>query len=101
MFRAGSVFPPGSEFVKTWRLQNIGSCALDEGAAMVYLGGTEMTDSERVKIQAVAQPGQTFDVSLPMRAPAAAGQYQSQWAVETAQKALITSLQLSVVIEVK
>ena len=36
----GTVFKPGKDFVKTWEIENTGTCTWDDGYALVYQGGT-------------------------------------------------------------
>ena len=97
----GSVFSPGSGFIKTWRLQNVSNCTLEKDARLVFLGGDPMGSEEEFPITIEVVPGQVFDVSIPLAAPGAAGRYKSEWGIKTSEGSLISGLQLSVEIEVR
>jgi hypothetical protein len=76
----GSQFPPGTGFVKTWRVQNSGSCTWDGRYRMVHVGGSRLgAISDSFAIPATVAPGQTIDLSVSLAAPAEPGNYQSDW----------------------
>ncbi len=97
----GSVFSPGSPFIKTWRLQNVSNCTLEKDARLVFLGGDLMGDEQEFPIAIEVVPGQVFDVSIPLTAPGAPGKFKSEWVMKTREGNLISGLQLSVEIEVR
>ena len=75
----GSVFKPGEGFVKTWRLTNDGTCPWTSGYALVFAGGERLEAAELVPLAKEVQPNETVDVSIPMKAPTAAGSYTGRW----------------------
>ncbi len=87
--------------IKTWRLQNVGDCTLEDGATLVFLGGEIMGNESEIPISVVVLPGQTFDISVQLQAPELPGSYQGEWGVKTNKGSLISALQLSVKIQVK
>ncbi len=97
----GSVFSPGSTFIKTWRLQNVSNCTLEKDARLVFLGGDPMGGEEELPITIEVVPGQVFNVSIPLAAPGTAGKYKGEWVIKTRDGSLISGLQLSVEIEVR
>jgi hypothetical protein len=58
---------PGQEFVKTWKIKNIGACTWGEGYKMVFSYGEEMEGVAQPLGAAIA-PGQEVDVSAEITA---------------------------------
>jgi hypothetical protein len=78
----GTTFQPGDTFTKTWRLQNVGSCAWTSGYDIVFSGGDAMDAPASVQLTAgTVNPGQNVDVSVNLVAPASAGTYRGNWQV--------------------
>jgi len=79
-------FTPGSTFVKTWRLQNAGTCTWNAAYRMVVEGTNtlEAPASLPVTNSAVA-PGQTIDVSVNLKAPAVNGTYRTNFKLSNPQ----------------
>ena len=74
-----TAIPPNQSFVKTWRLQNTGSCAWTPDFDIVFVGGSVMSAPGTQKMNTTVNPGQTVDISLTMTAPSAEGTYQGDW----------------------
>jgi hypothetical protein len=71
---------PGEEFVKTWRLENTGTCTWDGRYAIVFDRGEAMGSSASAPLTGGnVPPGQTVDVSITLRAPEDPGTYQGYW----------------------
>ena len=68
----------GKEFVKTWRITNTGDCEWTPAYRLVYVSGAELGEQEFVQVPQT-KPGETADVSVPMKAPDEPGTYQSYW----------------------
>jgi hypothetical protein len=75
----------GAAFVKTWRLQNVGSCAWNSNYTIVPTGGDLLGAPSSVLItnNSVA-PGETVDISVTLTAPNTAGTYRGDWKVRNA-----------------
>jgi hypothetical protein len=73
---------PGTEFVKTWRLHNSGSCDWGAGFQFVFIAGEQMGDLAMVNVSPTAA-GNTVDVSVPFKAPQSPGTYRSRWRMRT------------------
>ncbi len=95
-----SLFAVNTRFIKTWQLQNVGNCPLENGAVLQYISGDRMSASDTVPIPAEIQPGQTFNVSIPMTTPDQAGEYHASWGIRTNDGVFLSALQLSVIIRV-
>ena len=74
----GTVMSPGQTFVKTWALQNTGSCTWDTGFTIRFFSGDQMGGTSGPVTSSVAPGGQT-DVSVTLTAPLTAGTYQGNW----------------------
>jgi hypothetical protein len=72
-------FAPGEQFVKTWTLQNVGSCTWTAEFALVYVRGEQMNGTSPSPIGQSVQPEDTIQVFLPQTAPAAPGEHQGFW----------------------
>lgn len=79
----GSVFTPGSEFTKVWRLQNTGSCTWDSDYSLVYVSGDRMSGRRAKSFSGSARPGESIDLSLDLLAPAKQGRYTGYWMLES------------------
>ncbi len=76
-------YPDGSEvhvnngFVKTWRLQNTGSCTWTSGYKLIFSHGDRMGAPDEVVLTGgTVSPGQTVDVSVNLTAPGSVGTYK-------------------------
>lgn len=77
----GTIMSPGQEFIKTWKIKNIGTCTWGEGYELIYSYGEEM-DGVAQPLGAAIGPGQEVDVSVQFTAPDLAGSYTSLWTLE-------------------
>ncbi|MEO0156964.1 MAG: NBR1-Ig-like domain-containing protein, partial [candidate division WOR-3 bacterium] len=70
--------PAGTDFVKTWRLQNIGSCSWDSNYKIAYHSGERMGSPEEQPISSESIPsGGIIDVSINLKSPSEPGTYQT------------------------
>ncbi|HJS18347.1 MAG TPA: NBR1-Ig-like domain-containing protein [Anaerolineales bacterium] len=77
---------PGQEFIKTWKIKNIGTCTWGEGYEMVFSYSSSPTDDA---LEGVAQPltaaigpQQEVEVSVQFTAPDLPGTYFSVWTMQ-------------------
>lgn len=75
----GSILAADSPFAKTWRVKNTGTCSWDSRYALAFVDGTLFSAYDAFALSVTAAPGQTVDVSIPMRAPIYPGAYESAW----------------------
>lgn len=73
---------PGQEFVKTWKIKNIGSCTWGAGYTMVYSYGDDKMSGQPQAFSAAIEPGQEVDVSVNFKAPDLPGTYTSYWTLQ-------------------
>jgi peptidoglycan hydrolase-like protein with peptidoglycan-binding domain len=76
-----TVFLPNTPFVKTWRIQNTGSCGWEAGTKLVYFSGDALGGPAAVDISPLAV-GANGDVSVSFTSPADPGTYRSNWQVQ-------------------
>jgi hypothetical protein len=70
---------PGQEFIKTWRLQNIGTCTWTNQYSMVFVNGDQMNGTTPLPLTTSVAPNGTVDVSVTLRAPGTTGTYRGDW----------------------
>jgi hypothetical protein len=75
-------FSPNASFTKVWRLKNIGSCTWTSSYALIFGHGDAMNGSAKVNLASTVNPGSSVDVSIQLKAPAAAGTYQGFYFLE-------------------
>jgi heat shock protein HslJ len=68
----------GEAFVKSWRLQNVGTCTWDPTYSLAYVGGDAMGGSY-VVIHGQTPPNATYDAHVNLVAPTEGGRYQGFW----------------------
>ena len=77
----GQFFPPGAEFVKSWRMRNDGPGSWPDETELVFVAGDKLVidKTERFKVGGVS-PGEEVDVwTGEMKAPDVPGKYISYW----------------------
>ncbi len=84
----GSTYLPNSDFTKTWRLQNNGSCTWNSNYALVFDTGDAMNGPTAVNLTGTVAPGQTVDISVNLKAPASVGTYKGYWRLRNASNAV-------------
>jgi len=76
---------PGQDFVKTWKIKNIGSCTWDAGYKLVFSYGDEELKGEAQPLSAAIAPQQEVEVSVQFTAPDLPGTYTSYWTLQNAR----------------
>jgi hypothetical protein len=73
---------PGQDFVKTWRLQNAGTCTWTNQYSLVFISGDQMNGVSPQPLAGSTAPGATLDVSASMKSPGTVGKYQGNWELQ-------------------
>ncbi|OJT04449.1 Protein NBR1 -like protein [Trametes pubescens] len=85
----GQIFPPGAEFVKSWRMKNVGSCDWPESTELVFVAGDRMAPGANTPIKVnvgVVKAGEEVEVVAgEMKAPEVPGKYVSSWRLSDGQ----------------
>jgi hypothetical protein len=77
-----SEFAPGTVFVKTWRLQNAGSCTWTSAYSLVPDGENVFNAPALVPLTTgTVSPGGAIDVSVTLTAPVVAGTYRGNFKI--------------------
>jgi hypothetical protein len=77
---------PGAGFVKTWRVQNTGSCTWTPNYRLLYAYGNvsaAQMGGLPLNIPGNVMPGQTIDLSVALTAPTEPLTYQGFWQVQS------------------
>ena len=70
-------FTVNKEFVKTWRLKNVGTCTWTSGYRLIFDHGDQMGAAASVAFTGgTVTPGNSIDISVSLKAPAVEGTYQ-------------------------
>lgn len=71
-------FTTGEQFVKTWKIKNVGTCGWGTGYTLNFVNGDRLGTVDSVNIPDTP-PGETVEVSVTMQAPSESGRYRSEW----------------------
>ena len=74
----GTVFQPSQDFIKTWKVENSGSCKWLPQFSLVLLSGTDMGAGD-TKIQKIVESGSWTELSVNITAPKQEGSYTSYY----------------------
>jgi hypothetical protein len=69
----------GQEFIKTWRLQNVGTCTWTNQYALVFVSGDQMNGTSPLPLTGSTAPDGTLDISVTLKAPGTTGTYRGNW----------------------
>lgn len=82
----GSQIAPNTGFIKTWRIQNTGTCTWDSRYRLVHAGGHLLgAITNSFSLPGNVAPGQTIDLSVSLVSPAAPNTYQGDWKLQNSQ----------------
>ena len=70
---------PGQEFIKTWRLQNVGTCTWTNQFATIFVNGDQMNGTSPLPLTTSVAPNGTLDISVTLKAPGTTGTYRGNW----------------------
>lgn len=75
---------PGETFVKTWRLENTGTCTWTSDYRLVFSQGDAMgSPASSPLTDAPVAPGESVEVSVQLTAPETPGTYRSEFKLST------------------
>ncbi|HEX5807253.1 MAG TPA: NBR1-Ig-like domain-containing protein [Anaerolineales bacterium] len=84
-----TVVSPGQEFIKTWKIKNIGTCTWGEGYELVFsyssLPNDDALNGVAQPLAAAIAPQQEVEVSVQFTAPDLPGTYFSVWTMRNAK----------------
>lgn len=71
-------FAPGTQFEKTWRVLNNGTCPWNAGYELAFAKGEQMAGPDRTSVPET-EPKAEADISVTLVAPEEPGTYRSDW----------------------
>jgi hypothetical protein len=74
-----TIVAPSTNFVKTWRLKNIGTCSWTPSYSVVFFSGEQMSGPSAQALAGNVNPGQTIDISVSLTSPASNGTKVGYW----------------------
>ena len=75
----GTVFAPKQDFVKTWKVANIGTCKWMYQYEIVLLSGNAFNANSPTKLNRMVDVGNWAELSIGMGTPKNPGDYTSYW----------------------
>jgi hypothetical protein len=81
-----TVMRPGVNFDKTWRIQNTGTCAWDDGFQLVFVSGDQALDPSNYVIDEASEfvdSGESVDMTVGLTAPLTEGTYTANYRMQT------------------
>jgi hypothetical protein len=75
----GTIFSPGVEFTKIWRMRNIGSCTWTPYYSLLCTSGNRMQGRSFTPLPGVVYPGESVDIAVDLVAPFEPGRYRGYW----------------------
>ncbi len=92
----GTVLAAGSSFVKTWRVQNTGTCTWSN-YNLIFAAGNQMSGPAAVAVSNTP-PGATVDVSVNLVAPTTPGEQKGGWRFQATNGAVFGTLTVIIVV---
>ena len=80
----GTQVTPGTQFTKSWRLQNIGTCDWTTAYQLVFFSGEQMSAPAAMSLSATVDAGASAILSVNMTAPTTPGSYRGNWMLKNA-----------------
>lgn len=74
----GTYFVPGAPVVKTWKVENSGTCRWTGRYTLRHIDGNAMEASPKQELVSIA-PGTEGEITIEFTAPEVAGYYYSGW----------------------
>lgn len=96
-YPSGTTVAPGESFVKTWKVQNTGSCDW-LGSYTLVVVSDDYFDSSWNKLGRVVKPGDWAELSVFVDAPKSGGTYSASWRLTDGANAFGATLGLTVVV---
>ena len=81
----GSDIVVGTEFEKSWRLMNVGTCTWNSSYELYFADGDKMGGPSDVNLTQNVKPGELVDISVSLKAPGTADTYKGFWKVRDDQ----------------
>lgn len=80
----GTIINPGKSFVKTWLLQNSGTCAWSTSYKFTFISGDAMNGTS-VPVPDSVPAGQQVKITVNLTAPTSSGNFKGYWRMQDDQ----------------
>jgi hypothetical protein len=77
-----TVYQPGDEFTKSWRLKNTGTCTWNPNYSFVFYSGDRMSGAKVTDLDEYVEPGESIDLLVDLTAPSDPDTYTGYWRLE-------------------
>ncbi|MBT3320715.1 MAG: hypothetical protein HN392_00340 [Anaerolineae bacterium] len=94
-----TVFSPGENFTKTWRVKNIGACPWTSDYDLVFVSGDQMSGASPKAMLGTVAPGDTVDISVNLTAPTESGNYVSSWQIRNNKNVLFAKIYVQIKVQ--
>jgi len=78
-----ALLKPGVTFLKTWSLENTGTCVWDTSYKLVFVSGDLMDGLVSYPLPEPVAPGETKDISIYLKTPDTDGTFTGHWSIKT------------------
>lgn len=78
-----TIVQPDAIFTKVWQIKNDGTCTWDANWQLVFYGGDQLGGLSVYNLPQPAQPGQTLDIPIILKAPTETGTYTGEWMIKS------------------
>ncbi|MCI0521734.1 MAG: hypothetical protein L0Z70_15925, partial [Chloroflexi bacterium] len=68
-----------TEFVKTWKVRNSGTCTWTEDFSLVFAKGEQMGGPDKLSLNNAVKPGEEAEISVELTAPFNPGKWRGDW----------------------
>jgi hypothetical protein len=75
----GTQYNPNTNFTKTWRFRNDGTCTWNTNYQLVFYSGDQMGGTSVKNFTQNVTPGEQVDISVALKSPSSAGTYKGYW----------------------
>lgn len=96
----GTILTPGSDFNVVWRIKNVGVSTWTTDYRLRFFAGTLMSPVTAVALNNTVKPQEEIQITVPMKAPIAAGEYTTIWVLSNAQDANFFNVYIRIVVGV-
>ncbi len=81
----GTQLAPGESFEKAWAVNNADECPWGPGYTVRLIEGEGMSGPPQVALVERAEPGENYEIRVPLVAPTAPGTYRATWQLHDLQ----------------
>jgi hypothetical protein len=92
----GTNFAPDTNFTKTWRFKNTGTCSWTPSYSVAFFSGNSMSGPAAISLPGNVDPGNTVDISVNLKSPSSNGNYTGYWKLRNAAGVAFTQMYVTI-----